>query len=316
MFRKSPARIPFFRFFAVALAFAAIAPRMAAAEEPTLRIAFPSGMNGQLVVAMEKAGIAKKNGLNASFTPFQYGPPMMEALAAGSIDAVVTSLMPVTSYASKVPGDVKIVAMLGHSSHSLMVGKDSPAKTPADLAGKKLGVSFGSDSHLDTMVWLKDEELDDKIKLVNVPPAELANALGNNSVDAIVIRQPQVLRLEERSGARILHTWPFRFVSIVKTKFIDEHPEAAARYLKSLQDSLFYVAQHKEQAATWFGELLRMDPALIMAVSKEDANYEATKLSDIDVSVTPASKTLITKWAKDAYAHKRIKTGVDIEKLF
>ena len=38
-------------------------------------------MNGQLVVTMEKAGIGQKNGLNAQFASFQYGPPMMEALA-------------------------------------------------------------------------------------------------------------------------------------------------------------------------------------------------------------------------------------------
>ena len=223
------------------------------AEDAPIRIAFPSGMNGQIVVTMEKAGIAKKNGLNAKFIAFQYGPPMMEALAAGSVDAVVTSLMPVTSYSTKFPGDVKIVAMLGNSSHSLMVGKNSPVKKPADLVGKNLGVSFGSDSHLDTLVWLRDSKLAGKIKLINVAPAELATTLNNNSVDAIVIRQPQVLRLQELSGARILHTWPFRFVSIVKTKFITEHPEEYKKYLKSLHDALYYISQNQSQAAKWFG---------------------------------------------------------------
>ncbi len=280
-----------------------------------MRIAFPSGMNGQLVIAMEKAEIAKKNGLDATFASFQYGPPMMEALAAGSIDAVVTSLMPVTSYAAKVPGDVKIVAMLGHSSHSLMVGKDSPIKAPGDLIGRKVGVSFGSDSHLDTLVWLKDEKLNGKVDLINVSPAELAPALANKSVDAIVIRQPQVLKLQEQSGARILHTWPFRFASIVKTKFIAEHPDLFSKYLKSLRESLLYVAQNHKQAAAWFGAYLRVDPAVIMAVSKEDTNYSAAKLSDIDISVTPAARALVSKWTVDAYDNKMIKKQVDIGKL-
>ena len=97
--------------------FAACAvPTMAAAADAVMRIAFPSGMNGQIVVAMDKAGIAGESGFKAEFDSFQYGPPMMEALAAGSIDAVVTSLMPVTAYAAKIPGDVKIVAMVGQSS--------------------------------------------------------------------------------------------------------------------------------------------------------------------------------------------------------
>jgi ABC-type nitrate/sulfonate/bicarbonate transport system substrate-binding protein len=285
----------------------------AAAQE--MRIAFPSGMNGLIVVTMDKARIAEKNGLSASFTSFQYGPPMMEALAADSLDAVVTSLMPVTSYASKVPGDVKIVAMLGQSSHSLAVGKDSSVTDRGALAGRKLGVSFGSDSHLDVLVWIK-ESLTDKIELVNVAPPELATALANKSVDAIVIRQPQVLRLQQQLGARVLHTWPFRFVSIVKTRFIAARPDALARYLDSLKDALAYVAQNHDQTAAWFGDYLRVDPAVIKAVvAQDDANYSANR-ADIDISVTAGARGLIAKWADDAYAHKMIRSKVDMGKLF
>jgi ABC-type nitrate/sulfonate/bicarbonate transport system substrate-binding protein len=293
-----------------------VALQPASADSPAIRIAFPSGMNGQIVVTMDKAGIAKKDGLAPTFIEFQYGPPMMEALAAGSIDAVVTSLMPVTTYAAKIPGDVKVVAMLGHSSYSLMVAKDNTVTTPIDLAGRTVGVSFGSDSHLDTLVWLKDEKLDDKVNLVNIAPEDLATSLANKSVDAIVIRQPQVLRLQQQSGARILHTWPFRFVSIVKTKFIAEHPDAYRKYLSSLRESLFYIAQNQKQAATWFGADLRMSPDVVMAVSKEDSNYGAASLSDIDISVTPAARALLTKWTEDAYTYKMIKNKVDIDRLF
>jgi ABC-type nitrate/sulfonate/bicarbonate transport system substrate-binding protein len=299
-----------------AFAAAAGVAATAKAENAPMRIAFPSGMNGQIVVTMEKAAIAEKNGLAATFTPFQYGPPMMEALASGSIDAVVTSLMPVTSYASKFPGDVKIVAMLGNSSHSLMVGKDSPLKAEPDLAGKKLGVSFGSDSHLDTQVWLRDSGLAGKVDLINVAPAELATTLDNKSVDAIVIRQPQVLRLQERSGARILRTWPFRFVSIVKSKFIAEQPEAYASYLKSLRDALFYISQNQSQAAEWFGAHLRMDPKIVETVSKDDPNYSAKQLSDIEIAITPDARKLLSAWAEDAYQYKMIKSKVDLDKLF
>jgi ABC-type nitrate/sulfonate/bicarbonate transport system substrate-binding protein len=292
---------------------------MAAASaqaDDAIRVAYPSGMNGQLVVTMDKAGIAKKNGLNATFTAFQYGPPMMEALASGSLDAVVTSLMPVTSYASKLPGDAQIVAMLGHSSHSLMVDKASSINAPADLAGKKLGVSFGSDSHLDTLAWLDETSLKDKVNLVNVAPSDLATSLENRTVDAIVIRQPQVLKLEQLSGARIIKTWPFRFVSIVKTKFIEEQPEAYNKYLKSLHDSLFYVSQNQKQSADWFGEALRIDPAIVLKVSSEDPNYSANQPSDIDISITDNAKGLLNKWADDAFKYQMIRKAIDKSKFF
>lgn len=290
-------------------------PTIAGAADPEMRIAFPSGMNGQIVVTMEKAGIAEQSGIRARFESFQYGPPMMEALAAGSIDAVVTSLMPVTSYASKIPGDIRIVAMVGQSSHSLMVNKDSGIGTPEALAGKKMGVSFGSDSHLDTLVWLKTAGLADKVLLVNIAPAELATALANKSVDAIVIRQPQVLRLQQQSSAKILHTWPFRFVAIVKSKFIAERPQEVEKFVAGLRKAILFIAQNKQQAATWFAEYLRTDPAVIQAVSKDDPFYAVTDISQIDISVSPGSRALIEKWAADAFEYKMIKRKLDLETL-
>jgi ABC-type nitrate/sulfonate/bicarbonate transport system substrate-binding protein len=301
---------------AVAVCAIAGAGAAAAMDDAPIRIAFPSGMNGQIVIAMEKAGIAEKVGLKAEYTSFQYGPPMMEALASGAIDAVVTSLMPVTSYAAKVPGDIKIVAMVGQSSHSLMVGKDSGVSTPESLAGKTVGVSFGSDSHLDTQIWLKAQGLAGKVSLVNIAPAELASSLASNSVDAIVIRQPQVLRLQTETGARILHSWPFRFVSIVKSKFIDDHPRQFAEYIEALREAIVFVAQNHSQSAKWFGDYLRTAPSIIEQVSRDDPLYEVRELDKIDIAVKPRDRDLIAQWSADAYAQGMIRKKVDLTTLF
>jgi ABC-type nitrate/sulfonate/bicarbonate transport system substrate-binding protein len=294
----------------------AIAPSARAADDVPIRIAFPSGMNAQLVIAMEKARIPEKLGLKAAFTPFQYGPPMMEALASGAIDAVVTSLMPVTSYAAKIPGDIKIVAMVGQSSHSLVVGRDSGITLPQQLTGKTIGVSFGSDSHLDGLVWLKALNLAAKPSLVNVEPGELASSLASKSVDAIIIRQPQVLRLQQQTGARILHTWPFRFVAIVKSKFIGEHPKQVADFVTALRQSIAFVAQNHGQSAKWFGGYLRTDPAVIEQVSNDDPFYTLADPERIDISVGESDRALIARWAADASAEGLIKKKLDPASLF
>lgn len=289
--------------------------RLVHADDVPIRIAFPSGMNAQVVIAMQKAGLAEKAGLKAEYTPFQYGPPMMEALASGALDAIVTSLMPVTSYAAKVPGDIKIVAMVGQSSYSLLVAEDSTISSVDALAGKTIGVSYGSDSHLDLLVWLKEQNLGGKVSLVNVEPDELAPSLASKAVDAIVIRQPQVLRLQQQTGAKVLHTWPFRFVSILRTKFIADHPRKAAAYLTALREAVAYVAQNHEQAAKWFGEYLRTDPSIIEQVSGDDPFYNSDP-AKIDISVKPGDRTLIGKWADDAFAQGMIKKKVDLGQLF
>lgn len=296
------------------LAMASCASVVAAAELPT-RIAFPSGMNGQIVVTMDKANIAKANGLNAQFLPFQYGPPMMEALAAGSLDIVVTSMMPVASYASKIPGDIKVVAIVNTSSHALMVEKDSDITGPAALAGKKIGVSFGSDSHLDTLIWLRESGLTGKMSLINVQPGDLATSLSNKSVDAIVIRQPQVLRLQQQSGAKIIKSWSLDYISIAKVKFITEHPEELKKYLSALRDSAFFMVKNPQQSAAWFADYLRTDPAIIEEVAKEDPRHSVTDIAQIDLSVKSADRQMIETKLREAYAEKLIRERVDPELL-
>ena len=153
-------------------------------------------------------------------------------------------------------------------------------------------------------MWLKEVDLTNRVELVNVvAPAELAPALSNGSVGAIVVRQPQVLRLQQQTGAQIIHTWPFRFMSIVKTKLIASQPEAL-RSRHSLREPLFNIAQNHEQTAKWFGEYLRVDPAIIQQVSQEDPQYGAGKLSDIDISMNTSARAVFAQWAADAYAYK------------
>ena len=79
---------------------------------------------------------------------------------------------------------------------------------------------------------------------------------------------------------------------------------------------MYYISQNHEQAAKWFGAHLRMDPKVVMAVSKDDPSYAAKKPSDIDVTVTPTATKLLSQWAKDAYTYKMIKKPVDTSKLF
>jgi ABC-type nitrate/sulfonate/bicarbonate transport system substrate-binding protein len=288
----------------------------ALAQKAPVRIAFPNGMNGQICVTMEKAGIAKANGLDAEFTSFQNGPPMMEALAAGSLDIGVTSFMPVVSYGAKAPGDIQVVAMLGHSTYALIVAKDSPIQSDRDLEGKKVGISFGSDSHLDALIWLKSQNLAGKATLINVAPAELTTALNNGAVDAIVIRQPQLARLQMTSGARLIKSWPHYYVAIAKRKFLAENPDVLAKFVTSLRQSILYIAQNKEEAAKWFGAHQRVDPALVMAASKDDENYAVRAIENVDVAVTDKAKMQILQWAADAFEHKMIKTKLDPAALF
>ena len=288
----------------------------AAAQTPVqIRIAYPSGMNGQIPVVMERTGIAKKHGLDAQFVFFQYGPPMMEALASGHIDAVVTSLMPVTTFLSRQPNAAVVVASLGRSSYSLMVPKNSTAKSVADLKDKRIAVSFNSDSHLDLLRLLKERNLDARkeIRLLNVQPNELVLALQDGFTDAIVIRQPQVLKMQQL-GARVVHTWPFEFVSIMRAEYLTRNPDALRRYREALREAVHYTAVNKEQASAWFGERLRIEPEVVRKVSEDDPNWRGVKtLRDVSIDLSPSVRKRMIDWFEASYEHGMIKGKVDTQ---
>ena len=302
-------------FLAAAWAVSTMGAAAATGAAPIkIRIAYPSGMNGQIPVVMERAGIAQKHGLDAEFVFFQYGPPMMEALASGHIDAVVTSLMPVTTFLSRQPDAALVVASLGRSSYSLMVAKSSAAQSVDDLKGKRIAVSFNSDSHLDLLLLLKERKLapGKDVRLLNVQPNELVFALNEGFAEAVVIRQPQVLKMQQQFGARVVHTWPFDFISIMRTDYLRQSPDALQRYRNALRESIHYAATHKEQASVWFGEKLRVEPEVVRQVSNEDPNLRTVKqLSDVSIDLSPPVRRRLMDWFDASYEHGMVKARID-----
>lgn len=259
-------------------------------EPIPVRIAYPSGLNGLLVKVVEKAGIAEKHGLKPTYTFFQYGPPIFEAVAAGNIDVVSTSLNPVASFLTKSPGSLEIFAQLGQSSHGLLVQNEIVGDSIAALKGKTIAVSFNSDSHVDLLLALKEAGLDpaSDVKLLNTPPNELGGLFTQKQADSVLIRQPQLARFEEEKSGRVLTRWPHKYLAVATKDFLTRNPAVELKLRAVFQDAIFFVAKNPEQAAEWFGEHLRVKPALVRVAISEDPNYKADVLEKIDVGVTPA----------------------------
>jgi ABC-type nitrate/sulfonate/bicarbonate transport system substrate-binding protein len=283
------------------------------AEDTKIRIGYPSGMNGQVPIVLEKAGIAAKHHLAAEFTGFQYGPPMIEGLASGQLDVIVTSFLPPFNLSAKLPGSIKFVATLGQSSYSILVPKESRAETLADLKGKKIGLSLNTESHLDLIISLKELGLNDKtdFKFVNLQPSELPAALEKGLVDAVLIRQPQTLRLEESLGAKSIKTWPFPFTSIVRTAYLDAHPEAVKNYVEALKDAVLFIATHPDQAAIWFAESQRLAPSIVKKLAGENPLYAAKNREDIRIEVDDGFKKRLADRLEAATKYGFIRGKVD-----
>lgn len=307
----------FMRYMPFVILFSLTMAGSVSAEDAKIRIGYPSGLNAQIPIVMEKAGIAAKHQLEASYSGFQNGPPMMEALVSGQLDAVITSPLPPITLSSKLPGIVTIVAALGNSSHSLLVSKESTVQRISDLQGRKIGVSYSTDSHLDLIITLKQLGLDPKshLDLVNLPPNELPGALDKRLVDAALVRQPQVLRLIETIGARAIQTWPFHFVAIVRTEYLRKNPENIRRFVEAMREAVFYIISNPDEASRWFGEVQRVDPAVVRKVSLENPLYTAPRIEDVSLDITPEFRIYMKERLQAAHEQGFVKTLINISDL-
>jgi ABC-type nitrate/sulfonate/bicarbonate transport system substrate-binding protein len=281
-----------------------------------LRFGYPLAVNGEIPIAMERAGIAQKWGFSGEFISFQNGPAMFEAFAGGRLDVVMTSILPALVFMSKVPGDFRILAVPGRSTSSLLVGKHSSGTSLPDLKGKKIAVSFSTSQHFDLLRGLADSKMTSgDVTLLNMPPSDLPLALQRELVDAVVAFQPQILKLKQESNARAVLTWPFYFVVGMSAKFRADNPGSDRKFLGALHETLAYIAEHRDETSRWLGEALRMDPALVRAVAVDDASA-VPQGSDPSAEPTAGFKKVFVEWADAAYALGMIKARVDMGAAF
>jgi sulfonate transport system substrate-binding protein len=142
------------------------------------------------------------------FARFDYGPPLVQATATGDIDLGYVGTVPPITGAAKQLG-FKIVATqhgadATKAAENIIVPKDSPIRTLADLKGKKIAIPQGSSAHGLALLALKSVGLTPKdVDLVYLSPAAGATAFNTGKVDAWSIWNPPSA-IAVKDGARII----------------------------------------------------------------------------------------------------------------
>lgn len=183
------------RRYALAATLAAAAlPRLShAGDGGTFRIGFQK--NGILAVAKERGSIEEKLaplGVKVSWVEFSYGPPLLEALGLGSIDFGQTGDAP-PIFAQAAKADLVYVAAQadGGSGSAILLPKDSPIQSLAELKGKRVAFAKGSSAHALTLAALEKAGLTyADIEPVTLAPADGSAALLRGAVDAWTVWDP------------------------------------------------------------------------------------------------------------------------------
>jgi sulfonate transport system substrate-binding protein len=193
---------------AAVLALTAAAALPALSQTRELRIGYQKGAS--LLVLQKAQGSIEKRlsplGVGVKWVEFPAGPQLLEGLNVGSVDiGFVGEAPPIFAQAAGAK-----FYYIGHDpaapkAEAIVVGKDSPVRSVADLKGKKVVLNKGSNVHYLLVKLLEKNGLKlSDITPVYLPPADARAALESKAVDAWVIWDPYTAAAEKQIGARVI----------------------------------------------------------------------------------------------------------------
>lgn len=205
---------------------------------------------------------------------FQGFPEIKEALISNKVQAAfIVAPLAIALKAQGVP--IKVV-YLGHRYGSaVVVRKDGPVKTFADMRGRTIAIpSRFSDERLIVFRAMKAFGIKPgEIKMVEMSPPDVAGALAARAIDAFSMGEPFPSQAEMGGFGRVLFNareyWPdyMSCVLVVRQDMIDQRPDAVQVLVDGIARSGLWLEKgqpYRENAADFVGRFYyNQNPALL-----------------------------------------------------
>lgn len=152
---------------------------------------------------------------------------------------------------------------------ALAVPKDSPIQTVADLKGKKVAVTRGTDPFFFLLRSLKEAGLSQNdVEIVNLQHADGRLALERGQVDAWSGLDPHLAASELKNGTRLLYrNIDFNTFGTlnVREEFLNKYPDYVKRVIASYERAREWILANPDQAA----EILATEAKIDLEVAKK-----------------------------------------------
>ena len=175
----------------------------------------------------------------------------LEFLNAGSLD--IGSTAGAAALIAKLNGNpVKAVGVFSQPEWTALVTRgDTTINSPADLKGKAVAVTRGTDPHIFLVRALDSVGLTEKdVKLVLLQHADGKTALVRKNVDAWAGLDPIMGQAEVEDGARLFYrkpennTWG---VLNVREQYLQQNPQIVARVLKVYEEARQWALKNPDE---------------------------------------------------------------------
>jgi len=227
-----------------------------------LRIALPVLPDAALVHVAAAKGYFTEEGLDVSILPVMYGVAAIGDVLQGKADLAVAAEVPFVVSVMKGDGLGMVASLVSISNNNAIIARRDHAIAAArDLAGKKIGVSFGTSGSYFLWAFLIRNRLpSDSITLVDLPPDRIVGALANGGVDAVATWQPISFEAQAALGENALaftaaDAYRTSFAAVGRSEFLNGHANAIEKLVRAMLKAEQFMRSHPEEtlnlAAAW-----------------------------------------------------------------
>lgn len=270
-------------------ALARVAVGDAAAAEEVLRIGYQK--SSSLLILLKGRGALEKAlaplGVRVAWYEFSSGLPLLEGVNVGSIDLSADVAEPVPLFAQAANAKLTYLAQEKPSptGQAIVVRKDSPIKTLADLKGKKIGLAKAAGVHYLALQAL--EKAGVKLKetdIVYLQPADGRVAFERGAIDAWAIWDPFLAALQNSVDVRVLTDGEavgvsYRRFYLTSTKYAATRPDVLKVVVEELRKAGEWIKAEPKQAAESLAPLVGLD-ATTLELANSRRSYAVALVDD------------------------------------
>jgi sulfonate transport system substrate-binding protein len=209
-------------------------------------------------------------GVSITWNEFASGLPLTEALNADAVDVSADVADTVPVFAQAAHAHFVYVAQEAPSpgAQSIIVKRDGPLHTLADLKGQRIAVTKAAGSHYLLLAALAKAGLAPAdVHISYLTPADGRAAFERGSVDAWITWDPYVAAVETAPDVRILANGDglasYQRYYLASTSFALAHPEVIRILFAQLTSAGEWVRLHPKDAAKLLTPIWGLDAATI-----------------------------------------------------